>query len=47
LSDSDEDAVEHFRHLPEITDPEAFDHVDVSVFNDQNDSEKGDLGPAQ
>ena len=32
------DAVEHIEHLPEITDPEAFDKVDDSIFNDQNDS---------
>jgi hypothetical protein len=41
LTDSDEDAVEHFRHLPEITDPESFDKVDDSVFNDQNENEPG------
>jgi hypothetical protein len=39
-----EDAVEHFKHLPEITDPESFDKVDDSVFNDQNDSERDDPG---
>ena len=39
LADIEEDAVEHIEHLPEITDPEAFDKVDDSVFNDQNDSE--------
>lgn len=39
MSDEDEDAVEHIEHLPEITDPESFDRVDDSVFNDQNDSE--------
>ena len=33
-----EDAVEHFIHLPEITDPESFDKVDDSVFNDQNEN---------
>ena len=38
---SNEDAVEHFIHLPEITDPESFDKVDDSVFNDQNENEKG------
>ena len=27
------------RHLPEISDEEAFDKVDDSKFNDQNDSE--------
>lgn len=44
LTDMEEDAVEHIEHLPEITDPEAFDKVDDSVFNDQNDSgnERGD-----
>ena len=39
VSTPDPDAVEHLKHLPEITDPEAFDKVDDSVFNDQNDSE--------
>lgn len=39
LSDSAEDAVEHFQHLPEVTDPESFDKVDDSVFNDQNEIE--------
>jgi len=33
------DAVEHFEHLAELTDPDAFDKVDDSVFNDQNDGE--------
>jgi hypothetical protein len=33
-----EDAFEHFIHLPEITDPESFDKVDDSMFNDQNDN---------
>lgn len=47
MSDAHEDAVEHLEHLPEICDPEAFDHEDDSVFNDQNDSEKGDPGPAR
>jgi len=35
-SDAGEDAVEHVQHLAEINVPEAFDHVDDSVFNDQN-----------
>lgn len=39
LTDTAEDAVEHIEHLPEISDPEAFDKVDDSVFNDQNDTE--------
>jgi adenine-specific DNA-methyltransferase len=39
FSDAGEDAVEHLKHLPEITDPDAFDKVDDSIFNDQNDSE--------
>jgi hypothetical protein len=39
MSDAHEDAVEHLTHLPEICDPEAFDHIDDSVFNDQNESE--------
>jgi len=38
------DAVEHFKHLPEISDPEAFDKVDDSAFNDQNDSESESTG---
>lgn len=33
----DEDAVEHIRHLPELCDPEAFDHEDDSIHNDQNE----------
>ena len=41
LSDSAEDAVEHFQHLPKVTDPESFDKVDDSVFNDQNENEPG------
>jgi len=32
------DAVEHFKHLPELFNPEAFDKVDDSAFNDQDDS---------
>jgi hypothetical protein len=36
-STAESDAVEHIKHLPEITDPEAFDKVDDSLFNDQND----------
>jgi hypothetical protein len=39
FSDAGQDAVEHIEHIPEITDPEAFDKVDDSMFNDQNDSE--------
>jgi len=35
------DAVEHFKHLAEISDPEAFDREDDSVFNDQNENEPG------
>ena len=38
FSGTGEGAVEHIEHLPEITDPEAFDKVDDSIFNDQNDS---------
>jgi hypothetical protein len=33
------DAVEHFKHLPEISKPEDFDKVDDSDFNDQNENE--------
>ena len=39
LSDAGEEAVEHVKHVSEITDPESFDKVDDSVFNDQNDGE--------
>lgn len=35
---SDEDAVEHLEHLPEIINQEAFDRVDDSIYNDQNDT---------
>lgn len=41
FSETRADAVQHFEHLPELTDPQAFDRVDDSVFNDQNDSEGG------
>ena len=34
------DAVEHFEHLPEVNDPEAFDKYDDSLYNDQDDSER-------
>lgn len=38
LTDTQEDAVEHITHLPELTLPEAFDHdVDDSIYNDQNE----------
>lgn len=39
LSIDEEDTVEHYRHLPEMTLPEAFDRIDDSYFNDQNDKE--------
>ena len=39
ISDVGLDAVEHLEHLPEISDPEAFDKVDDSMFNDQNGGE--------
>lgn len=29
---------DHLTQLPELTDPEAFDKVDDSIFNDQNDN---------
>jgi hypothetical protein len=32
-----DDAVSHLEHLPEMVEPEAFDRVDDSVFNDQNE----------
>jgi hypothetical protein len=41
ISSEDDDAVEHFEHLPELTIPEAFDHdVDDSIYNDQNEPER-------
>jgi hypothetical protein len=39
FSTPEPDAVEHIKHLSEITDPEAFDKVDDSMFNDQNETE--------
>jgi hypothetical protein len=39
LSYAGGDAVEHFDHLSEISQPEFFDKVDDSLFNDQSDSE--------
>ena len=39
LSIAEDDAVEHYKHLPEMTFPEAFDRIDDSYFNDQNDKE--------
>jgi hypothetical protein len=42
FSTAESDAVEHIKHLPEISDPEAFDKVDDSVFNDQNDAQNED-----
>lgn len=41
LSVSDVDAVDHLRRLPQISDPDAFDKVDDSIFNDQNDRVDG------
>ena len=38
LLSAPEDAVEHLDHLPEKTNPEAFDKVDDSIYNDQDDS---------
>ena len=41
LTDTEDDAVEHFEHLPELTIPEAFDHdVDDSIYNDQNEPDR-------
>lgn len=41
LTDTEDDAVEHFEHLPELTIPEAFDQdVDDSINNDQNEPEQ-------
>jgi hypothetical protein len=37
LSDAGEDAVEHVQHLPEVADPESFDHEDDSIYNDQDE----------
>jgi hypothetical protein len=40
ITNEDENAIEHFEHLPELTIPEAFDHdVDDSIYNDQNETE--------
>ncbi|MBX7210186.1 MAG: hypothetical protein K1X78_17840 [Verrucomicrobiaceae bacterium] len=33
----EEEAVEHIEHIPEICEPEAFDHEDDSIHNDQNE----------
>ena len=33
--------------LPEVTDPESFDKVDDSVFNDQNENEPGNLNEGE
>ena len=41
FTDTKDDAVEHIIHLPEMTDPEAFDHdVDDSIYNDQNETDR-------
>ena len=37
ISDAGEDAAEHIERLPELTIPEAFDHEDDSIYNDQNE----------
>jgi hypothetical protein len=37
ISDAGEDAVEHIERLPELSVPEAFDHEDDSIYNDQNE----------
>ncbi len=37
LLSAPEDAVEHLEHLPETTNPTAFDKVDDSIYNDQNE----------
>ena len=34
------DAVEHYRQLPHVCQPEAFDKVDDSIYNDQNELEQ-------
>lgn len=44
LSEEEEDTAEHFEHLPEIAIPEAFDRVDDSIFNDQNEPSRPDNG---
>ncbi len=41
FSDTSEDAVEHIEHLAEMIAPDAFDKVDDSLFNDQNDIQDG------
>ena len=40
FTETKEDAVEHITHLPELNDPEAFDHEDDSIYNDQNETEQ-------
>ena len=36
-SEAADNAVSHYALLPELTDPEAFDKVDDSIYNDQNE----------
>ncbi len=37
IAECPEDAVRHYEKLPNLTYPEAFDRIDDSFFNDQND----------
>jgi hypothetical protein len=37
ITECPEDAVRHYKKLPNLTYPEAFDRIDDSYFNDQND----------
>jgi hypothetical protein len=41
FADEGEDVVEHYEHLPDLADPEVYDHDD-SFFNDQNESGQTD-----
>jgi len=38
ISSEGENAIDHYRRLPEMTDPWMFDQIDDSIFNDQNDN---------
>lgn len=39
ISSHEMDATEHYEQLPGLTAPQWFDHIDDSIFNDQNDAE--------
>lgn len=44
LSEEEEDTVEHIERLPEIANPDAFDRVDDSIFNDHNEPSRPEQG---